>query len=66
MAARIAPANSPPRQSAPSSSQSLYNDPALYDEAFSYRDFAAEAKFLLAAYKHHCTGSKLNSVLELG
>ncbi|WIA32247.1 hypothetical protein OEZ86_003094 [Tetradesmus obliquus] len=46
---------------------SMYDRPQLYDDAFSYRDFTAEAKFLLGAYQQHAADAgKLNTVLELG
>lgn len=68
--ATVVPANSPQRPAAPSGGtatvRSLYDTPDLYDQAFGYRDFEKEAKFLAAAYKQHCKGDKLNSVLELG
>jgi hypothetical protein len=44
----------------------MYQHPALYDEVFSYRDFSEEAAFVQAAYKRHCTGSRLDTLLELG
>ncbi|KAF8071206.1 hypothetical protein HT031_001289 [Scenedesmus sp. PABB004] len=46
----------------------LYDRPQLYDDAFSYRDFAAEAEFLLAAYRQHARGGggAPATVLELG
>jgi SAM-dependent methyltransferase len=50
-------------------SSSIYDRPQLYDDAFSYRDFQAEAKFLLGAFQRHAqteSAGKLRSVLELG
>eukprot|EP00775_Hariotina_reticulata_P001683 gene1683-2027_t len=53
-------------QQQPDSSH-IYDRPQLYDDAFSYRDFAAEAKFLLGAYQQHSQpGGKLQTALELG
>lgn len=44
----------------------MYQQPKLYDEVFSYRDFDAEAAFVRAAYKRHCPGRPLGALLELG
>lgn len=48
------------------SGSDMYLQPQLYDDVFGYRDFAAEAAFVRAAYKRHCGGRELGSVLELG
>lgn len=45
---------------------SMYSQPALYDEVFGFRDFEVEVAFVRAAYKRHCPGRPLGSVLELG
>ena len=44
---------------------SIYDNPAMYDDAFSYRDFAAECAFLQQLYQHH-TEQPLKTLLELG
>lgn len=45
---------------------SMYYQPVLYDEVFSYRDFPAEAKAIKAAYQRHCLDKPLQKLLELG
>lgn len=45
---------------------SIYDTPALYDEAFGYRDFDAETDFLEQAYAKHGDGQPLRRVLEIG
>lgn len=47
-------------------SSSIYDDPALYDDAFSYRDFGAEAQFLADAWGEHGDGGDLRHTLETG
>jgi hypothetical protein len=44
---------------------SIYDNPQMYDDAFSYRDFASECSFLQQLYQHH-TGEAVKSILELG
>jgi hypothetical protein len=44
---------------------SIYDNPQMYDDAFSYRDFAAECAFLQQLYQHHA-GQSLKTLLELG
>eukprot|EP00878_Enallax_costatus_P031325 GHUV01034251.1.p1 GENE.GHUV01034251.1~~GHUV01034251.1.p1 ORF type:complete len:319 (+),score=64.45 GHUV01034251.1:357-1313(+) len=51
----------------PAQADSLYDRPQLYDDAFSYRDFKAEVKFLLGAFQQHASnGGRLETALELG
>jgi hypothetical protein len=44
---------------------SIYDNPQLYDDAFSYRDFAAECAFLQQLYQHHAE-QPVQQLLELG
>jgi len=51
---------------AASSATDMYQQPALYDEVFSYRDVPAEAAFVKAVYERYSPGRKLETLLELG
>ena len=42
-----------------------YDEPRVYDIAFSFRDFESEAAFLLESHASYCKGS-LGSFLEIG
>jgi hypothetical protein len=48
----------------PSSTQSIYSLPALYDLAFGYRDFYEEVQFLLSKHTN-IVGTRPQSVLEV-
>lgn len=46
---------------------SIYTQPELYEQAFSYRDIKQEVKFLRDAFKKHGPGATaLSRVLDLG
>lgn len=42
-----------------------YNNPEIYDIAFSFRNFEQEVEFLLDAYQKYCDGPLVN-ILEVG
>ena len=48
-----------------STRSSVYDDPALYELAFGFRDFDAEAAFLARLCRTHGSGA-MRSILELG
>jgi hypothetical protein len=54
------------RRPAPSVACRSYASPEVYDIAFSFRDFEAEAAFLMQAYAQHCGGAPLASFLDVG
>jgi SAM-dependent methyltransferase len=63
VAAAAAAADDSPPAPAPAA---VYASPLAYDIAFSFRDFAAEAAFLRAAYAAHCGGGAPRRALDVG